>query len=103
MSLVIIPIIILYSFSDSLCTYFCYLFLPADLAGGRLFLCIHCALDLCTQLKYSLSEGTGLSGGIPFRKVFWLLPGTLGILWSETNFNIKFSAWSFPDNAGKVN
>ena len=32
-----------------------------------------------------------------------LLPGVLWILWSETNFSIKFSGWSFPDDTGKVN
>lgn len=32
-----------------------------------------------------------------------LLPGILRVLWSETNFSIKFSGWSFPGDTGKVN
>lgn len=103
MSLVILTIIIFYSLSDRLCPYLCYLFLPADLAHGELFLCILCALGLCTQLKYSLSERIRPTWRNS-REVFsCLLPGTLGILWSEPNFNIKFSGWTFPDDAGKVN
>lgn len=42
-------------------------------------------------LRYSLQRGLDL-----------LLPGTLRVLWSVINFNIKFSGWDFPDFASKL-
>lgn len=97
MSLVILSIII-FCFRSfmSLFLFIC----AADLVVVDRFLC---TLGLCPQLKYGLSERIRPMRKDSLQSVFSsLLPGTLGILWSEPNFNTKLSGWTFPDDGGEL-